>query len=189
MRLAESPVTAYKGGIKGYPATKPAKGQKIDPTSSKVVNYMNYLSGRHDAVLAAAGGGRKAYSYGYVFNGFAAELTQAQADKLRSMKGVLSVEKDVIVDMDTSSTPSFLGLDAPGGLWDQLGGAGSAGENIIIGVDRLRHLAGEPELLRPHRRQRQRDQGRQAGLPADSRAGTASANRARRSTRRSATRS
>ena len=85
-------------------------------------------------MLAAAGGGKKAYSYGYVFNGFAAELTEAQADKIRSMPGVLSVEKDVIVDVDTSSTPSFLGLDAPGGLWDQLGGPGSAGENIIIGV-------------------------------------------------------
>ena len=47
---------------------------------------------------------------------------------------MLSVEKDTIVEMDTSSTPTFLGLDAPGGLWDQLGGAGSAGENIIIGV-------------------------------------------------------
>ena len=45
VRLAESPVTAYKGGIKGYPATKPAKGQKIDPTSSKVANYISYLSG------------------------------------------------------------------------------------------------------------------------------------------------
>ena len=77
VRLAESPVTAYKGGIKGYPATKPAKGKKIDPTSAKVVNYMSYLTGRHDAVLAAAGGGKKAYSYGYVFNGFAAELSEA----------------------------------------------------------------------------------------------------------------
>jgi len=134
VRLAESPVTAYAGGIKGYAATKPAAGNKIDPTSSKVVNYMGYLAGRHDAVLAAAGGGRKAYSYGYVFNGFAAELTRAQADKIRSMPGVMSVEKDVLVDVDTSTTPSFLGLDAPGGLWDQLGGTASAGENIIIGV-------------------------------------------------------
>jgi len=134
VRLAESPATAYKGGIKGYPATKPAAGKKIDPTSSKVVNYMGYLSGRHDAVLAAAGGGHKAYSYGYVFNGFAAELTEAQAEKIRSMPGVLSVEKDTVVEMDTSSTPTFLGLDAPGGLWDQLGGVGSAGEDIIIGV-------------------------------------------------------
>ena len=60
-------------------------------------NYMSYLTGRHDAVLAAAGGGKKVYSYGYVFNGFAAELTEAQADKIRSMSGVLSVEKDEIV--------------------------------------------------------------------------------------------
>lgn len=59
VRLAESPVTAYTGGIKGYPATKPAAGKKIDPTSSKVVDYVSYLTGRHDAVLAAAGGGKK----------------------------------------------------------------------------------------------------------------------------------
>ena len=56
VRLAESPVTAYKGGIKGYPATKPAKGQKIDPYSGKVIDYMSYLTARHDAVLAAVGG-------------------------------------------------------------------------------------------------------------------------------------
>jgi subtilisin family serine protease len=134
VRLAESPVTAYKGGIKGYPATKPAAGKKIDPTSSKVVNYMSYLASRHDAVLAAAGGGHKVYSYGYVFNGFTAELTAAQADRVRSMPGVLSVEKDLLRDVDTATTPTFLGLDAPGGLWEQLGGVGSAGENIIIGV-------------------------------------------------------
>src|SRR3970282_1863021 len=48
--------------------------------------------------------------------------------------GVLSVSPDELQTMDTSSTPSFLGLDAPGGLWDQLGGVGSAGEGIIIGI-------------------------------------------------------
>ena len=35
---------------------------------------------------------------------------------------------------DTSSTPTFLGLDARGGLWAQLGGVGNAGDGIIIGV-------------------------------------------------------
>ena len=33
VQLAEKPVTAYTGGIKGLKATKPRRGQKIDPNS------------------------------------------------------------------------------------------------------------------------------------------------------------
>ena len=132
VRLAESPVTAYKGGIKGYAATKPAKGKKIDPDSAKVINYMAYLAGRHDAVLAAAGGGgRKVYSYGYVFNGFAAELSDKQAAKLRAMKGVISVEKDELMHFDTSTTPAFLELTGPNGFYAT---TGARGEGVIIGM-------------------------------------------------------
>jgi hypothetical protein len=112
VRLIEAPVVAYDGTISGYRATRPAKGQKIDPNSGDVVRYSTYLDGRHNATLAAAGGGRKLYSYRYTFNGFAAELTEAQAQKLRSLPGVISVDKDVAVEMDTSTTPTFLGLDA-----------------------------------------------------------------------------
>ena len=132
VRLTESPVTAYKGGIKGYAATKPAKGKKIDPDSAKVINYMAYLAGRHDAVLAAAGGGgRKVYSYGYVFNGFAAELSDKQAAKLRAMKGVISVEKDELMHFDTSTTPAFLELTGPNGFYAT---TGARGEGVIIGM-------------------------------------------------------
>ena len=131
VRLAESPVTAYKGGIKGYAATKPRKGQKIDPDSAKVINYMSYLAARHDTVLAAVGGGKKRYSYGYVFNGFAADLTEAEAAKLKTMKGVLSVEKDEVRHLDTSSTPTFLGLTGPDGFYAT---TGARGENVIIGM-------------------------------------------------------
>ena len=57
VRLAEMPVTAYDGSIKGYAATKLRQGQKLDPYSSQVVNYKSYLEARHDAVLASVGGG------------------------------------------------------------------------------------------------------------------------------------
>jgi len=134
VRLSELPVVAYDGSIKGYAATKPAKGSKIDPYSTKVVRYMDYLQQRHNAVLAAAGGGAKLYSYGYVFNGFAAKMTEAEAAKVAQVPGVLSVERNQFLKLDTATTPTFLGLDAPGGLWDELGGVGSAGENVIIGV-------------------------------------------------------
>ncbi|HEX9773583.1 MAG TPA: S8 family peptidase [Steroidobacteraceae bacterium] len=131
VRLAGSPVTAYKGGIKGYAATRPRKGQKIDPDSSKVVNYMSYLTARHDAVLAAVGGGKKHYSYGYVFNGFAADLTESQAARLAATSGVLSVEKDEALSLDTSTTPAFLGLTGANGFYNT---TGARGEDVIIGI-------------------------------------------------------
>ena len=131
VRLAEQPVVAYDGRIKGYAATKIRKGQKLDPLASDVVKYKSHLTGRHNAVLNAAGGGKKLYSYGYVFNGFAADLTDAQAAKLKTAPGVLSVEKDEVLHFDTSSTPAFLGLTGPDGFYNT---TGARGENVIIGI-------------------------------------------------------
>ncbi|WP_298828224.1 S8 family peptidase [uncultured Piscinibacter sp.] len=131
VQLVEDPVVAYEGGIAGYRATKPAQGRKIDSTNPDVVNYFGYLSGRHDALLASVGGGRKAYSYGFVFNGFAAELSEAQAAKLATTAGVLSVSRDERRRLETSDTPSFLGLAGPGGLWER---TGVKGEGVVIGI-------------------------------------------------------
>jgi len=129
VRLAEAPVVAYDGGIAGYPATKPRQGQKINPNDSKVVRYAEYLSARHNDVLAKAGGNQKLYSYVYSFNGFAAKLTPQQAARLAASPGVISVEKDELRTRDTSSTPDFLGLRGAGGLWND-----SKGEGVIIGI-------------------------------------------------------
>ena len=134
VQLSEEPVVAYRGGIPGYRATRPSKGQKIDPTSPHVINYAAFLESRHDAALSAVGGGKKLYSYRFSFNGFAAELTEEQVAKMLQVPGVVAINKDEARALDTSSTPAFLGLNAPGGLWDQLGGVGSAGENVIIGI-------------------------------------------------------
>ena len=47
---------------------------------------------------------------------------------------MLAVSKQQTYTIDTSTTPAFLGLTDKGGLWDQLGGTKSAGEDIVIGV-------------------------------------------------------
>jgi len=133
VQMSADPVVAYKGNIRGYRATKPGKGQKINPNDPHVANYVGYLDARHADALAAIGGGRKLYDYRFTYNGFAAELTEEQAAAIARAPGVLAVSKDELHHAVTSSTPAFLGLDAPGGLWDQLGGEGSAGEDIIIG--------------------------------------------------------
>ncbi|MEX2150064.1 MAG: S8 family serine peptidase [Steroidobacteraceae bacterium] len=130
VRMEDAPVVAYDGKISGYSATRPKKGEKINPNNPNVGRYLEYLSQKHDGALQKVGGGKKHYSYGIVFNGFAAELTAAQAAELRSMKGVLSVEKDQIYQPDTSTTPDFLGLSGPGGFW----ATKATGENVIIGI-------------------------------------------------------
>jgi len=74
------------------------------------------------------------------FNGFAAKLTEKQAAALAKQSDVLAVTPDELHEINTSTTPSFLGLTGAGGLWDQLGGPtgtrthAGAGENIVIGV-------------------------------------------------------
>ena len=131
VQMLDPPATAYSGGISGLAATKPRRGQKIDPNAPAVVNYLSHLRAGHDAALSAAGGGRKLYSYGYVFNGFAAELDAAQADKLARLPGVLAVSKDEARPLDTATTPTFLGLSGANGFWNT---TGATGENIIIGI-------------------------------------------------------
>jgi hypothetical protein len=144
VQLLDQPAVAYTGGVAGLKGTKPNKGQKLDPNSPDVVKYVDYLDGKHNAKVAAVGG-RKVYSYHYTFNGFAAELTAAQAAKLSADPEVVAVTKDSLSKLDTSRTPSFLGLDAPGGVWSKLSGStnpiiangpnsGGAGEGIVVGI-------------------------------------------------------
>jgi hypothetical protein len=133
VQMADPPVVAYEGGTKGLKATAPKAGQKVDPLGSDVVAYTGYLNGKHDVALKAAGG-KKLYDYVYSYNGYAATMTAAQANKAALQPGVLAVSADEQHTIDTSSTPAFLGLSDPGGLWSQLGGVGSAGDGVIIGV-------------------------------------------------------
>jgi len=132
VRMADSPVVAYAGGIPGLQATKPRKGDKINPEDPKVVRYASYLEARHNDVVTRVGGS-KVYSYKYSYNGFAAALTASQVEAVKSLPGVISVEKDQVYEMDTSTTPTFLGLSqpAPDGFWAR---TGARGENVIIGM-------------------------------------------------------
>ncbi|MGQ0834014.1 MAG: S8 family peptidase [Gammaproteobacteria bacterium] len=130
VQMLDQPAVVYDGRISGLPATKPAKGKKIDPNSADVRKYVGYLNGKHDQALRKAGGGQKLYDYGFVFNGFAAVLTEAQAEKLKTMKDVVAVTPDTTDLVDTFTTPNFLGLAGPSGFWEA---TGAVGEDVIIG--------------------------------------------------------
>ena len=131
VQLSELPVVAYAGGIPGLEATRPARGQKIDPNDARVRAYVAHLDARHDQVLGRVGG-QKVYDHRYAFNGFTARLTPGQAAQLRNDPAVVSIEETQEVVMDTATTPAFLGLlDPTSGVWTA---RGIKGEGVVIGI-------------------------------------------------------
>ncbi|MBA2283105.1 MAG: S8 family serine peptidase [Acidimicrobiia bacterium] len=132
VQMADEPVIAYEGGEPGLAATAPAPGRHANPNSANVRRYRAHLDRAHAAALAAAGApaDAKFYDYNFSFNGFAAELTPAQAARLAQNPEVVAVSVDAERHPMTDNTPSDLGLSTPGGFWDTAG----VGEDVIIGV-------------------------------------------------------
>ena len=134
VQMIADPAASYTGGRAGLKATKPAAGKKLAVHSPRVKKYSSYLKQRQSSALTGVGVAKPLYRYTYSFNGFAAKLTGEQAAALAKTKGVLAISKQKTYTIDTSSTPSFLGLDARGGLWQQLGGKKNAGDGVVIGI-------------------------------------------------------
>ena len=68
------------------------------------------------------------------FNGYAAEMTPAEAATVAGLPGVVRVEREQMFQPDTDAGPAWIG--APG-IWDgsMTGGLpGTKGEGIIVGV-------------------------------------------------------
>lgn len=132
--MSGDPIVAYEGELAGLPATKPGKGHKTNPSSANAQRYAAHLKDEHAQAVRRVGGATLIYDYTFAVNGFAAVLTPAQAGQLRDVDGVLSVRADEMRHIQTDNSPSFLGLDRPGGLWQQAGGQGAAGEDVVVGV-------------------------------------------------------
>ena len=133
MKLKEPGAATYKGGAAGYAATKPGAGQRMNAHSAAVQTYVGRLEQTHDRLLADVGApGAKVYSYSYVLNGFAAELTAAQVSRLAQRPEVERIWLDSEQQVDTNNSAIFLGLeDQDGGLRADLK---LRGEDIVVGV-------------------------------------------------------
>lgn len=161
VKLADAPVAAYEGGLRGLKRTMPDSGKRLDATSTAAREYVRRLDARRDQVLDVVPGVRKLYDYDYTFNGFAARLTAGQAARLARTPGVVSVTRSQVTRPEPRPGPSpapapgprssasgraaaapasppdiprFLGLSGKKGLWSKLGGPRHAGEGMIVGV-------------------------------------------------------
>jgi subtilisin family serine protease len=133
VQMRQAPAASYRGGVAGFAPTRPNVSRSIDSASSPVQSYVQFLEQSHDRVLTEVGAARgKLYSYRYAFNGFAAELTPAQAARLAQHAEVERIWPDAQHQIRTNNSAIFLGLENPaGGLRADLK---LRGEDIIIGV-------------------------------------------------------
>ena len=136
VQLASPPTAAYNGGVAGLAATQVAEGERLDVNASHVKAYRGHLDAERRSALASVGAGVKVlHQYDLAFNGFSAVLTEAQVKALQASGKVKAVLPDERRDVVTVSTPHFLGLDLPNGVWNQVvKRAAVKGENVIIAV-------------------------------------------------------
>lgn len=135
VQLAAEPVASYTGNVPGYSATLPAPGTRLNTRSTNALAYKAYLDAQQTTVASLIAGAPIVARYSTVYNGFAARLTAAEVQALRTSPLVVDVFADEARKLNTVSTPAFLGLSTAGGVWSQtVAGLALKGEDIIIGV-------------------------------------------------------
>lgn len=130
----EKIATINKGAI-----ARSKKGPLARPTQLDSSPESNAIARRRVLVVLEEGMdprepgalGQVGYTYEKVFPGLSLELPENRVKMLQGMKGVRAVYADELVQPDTDASPQFIGAPA---LWSRLGGQGSAGEGVVIGV-------------------------------------------------------
>nr|WP_283106337.1 S8 family serine peptidase [Shewanella submarina] len=137
VRMSESPVALYEGGVEGYAATATAKsGQKLDVSSHNVKTYRNYLKSSQNNVLKTAqevvGNLNVKQQTTLAFNGLVIEMTQEQAKKLASVPGIAHIYRETLRRPTTDSGPAIIKAPA---IWNgDIDGVQSRGEGMIVGI-------------------------------------------------------
>ena len=105
---------------------------RFDRNSAGTQSYAQRLIAQQDQAIARVGTRiEKVYSYQYSLNGFAARLTEIQAEKMRHLPEVVQVWEDEVRPLTTNFSAEFLELfDNDAGL---RGPRALDGEDIVIG--------------------------------------------------------
>lgn len=122
--LGQAPSTGVQAPEAG------AQGLKVDELRAVSI-IVTFDQSVDVSALAAVSGGQVIHRYSKIFNGASLVLAGDKVDDVAALNGVTGVYLDELLQLDTERSPSFIGAPA---LWDQLGGQGSAGEGVIVGV-------------------------------------------------------
>ncbi|HSD85332.1 MAG TPA: S8 family serine peptidase, partial [Anaerolineae bacterium] len=139
IRLADSPLAAYSGGIPGLQATSPQTTgeRKLNVNSPAARAYTDYLAGKRVQAIASVEKAlnrsvKVVYQYYTANNGFAASLTPAEAAIVANLPGVIFVQRDYKQELQTDAGPAWIGAT---GIWNgTTTGVATKGEGVIVGI-------------------------------------------------------
>ncbi|WP_159899493.1 S8 family serine peptidase [Ornithinibacter aureus] len=136
VKLDLDPVASYTGGVKGLKATSPAATKKpLEANKAAVAAYTKHANA---VVASAAKDIRKAVpaakvgrSFTTAFGGVAVRLPANKAKDLLAVDGVVAVQSDTLEQLQTDSSPRFVGATK---VWPSLGGSSTAAEGVLVGI-------------------------------------------------------
>jgi len=140
VRLNAPAIASYEGSISGLPATsiKTTGLARLDTKQPEVQQYRAYLAQQRSSVKSATSKmlGRAInvkYEYSHVLNGMAIELSPQEAELMKRMPNVVSVEKEVVEKLNSDVGPKWIGAKK---FWNaEINGfEGSKGENLVIAI-------------------------------------------------------
>ncbi|MEA2001122.1 MAG: S8 family serine peptidase, partial [Actinomycetota bacterium] len=136
VQLEDAPLASYEGDINGLPATSPkVTKQNLNMNSNAVRGYSAYLESRQStfkgSLKVIAPSAKVSGDFQVALNGIAMSVTVEDAQRISKTDGVAAVMLDSLEQLDTETSPAFIG--APD-TWTELGGQGSAGNGVVVGV-------------------------------------------------------
>jgi subtilisin family serine protease len=137
IELDDEPLAAYRGHIAGLaPTHRESTGaMRLDVRTSASQMYLSYLAQQQRAfeamLLGAVPSAQIIHRFQISFHGMSVLLPETFVDVVRRLPGVKAVYLDTLQRPTTERSPQFIGADH---LWQLLGGSGTAGEGIVVGI-------------------------------------------------------
>ncbi|MFD7312100.1 S8 family serine peptidase [Promicromonospora sp. NPDC059942] len=140
IRLAEAAVPTYTGGVEGLAATAPRAGRTLDPSTTRVREYTEFLEAEQDDFVTRME--RKVghdvdvpFTYQYAANGLSAVLTPQEAAEVAKDPAVAYISLDKEHELHTDAGPAWSNADA---LWNAVEELdlpeNYKGEGVVIGT-------------------------------------------------------
>ncbi|WP_454854660.1 S8 family serine peptidase [Promicromonospora soli] len=140
IRLADAAVPTYDGDVAGLDATAPRAGRTLDPSTTRVREYTEFLEAEQDDFVtrmerAVGHDVEVPFTYQYAVNGVTAVLTPEEAAEVAQDPAVEHIALDKEHELHTDSGPVWSNADA---LWNAVEELDLPedyqGEGVVIGT-------------------------------------------------------